>query len=268
MDVNNGESGGGSHIAPKSKYNEVERFFPVSVDNFFDNPDKIVRYAKSLSKEPDPDGRWPGKRTEMLWKIDDELNCALLLKIMSCYYDLSYQDVSWESSELYFQEIPTFSKNKNDVKNKGWIHIDDDTKFEVAGLIYLTPDIDPDSGTSLFKVKPHKEYMTHDRQVAKYLLYKNTNSSNNKEEFDEAYFIKKYKEHEECFIEKTRFANIYNRMVMYDTSEFHRANNFYNGDGKDARLTLVFFIGGLNVELYPLEKIKGGKYDELIEYRT
>ena len=257
------KSGGGSHTAPKLKYNEVEKFFPVSVDNFFDNPDRIVKYAKSLPKEPDSEGRWPGKRTKSLWEIDDELNRTLLLKIFSCYYDLTYQDISWESSELYFQEISTFSKNKNDVKNRGWIHTDaTNNEVEVAGLIYLTPDSDPDTGTSLFKVKPHKEYVIDNRQIAKHLLYK-------KEEFDEAYYIKKYKEHEECFIEKTRFTNIYNRMIMYDSNEFHRANNFYNGDGngdgKDARLTLVFFIGGLDAGTYPLEKLKIGEYDEFIE---
>ena len=76
------------------------------------------------------------------------------------------------------------------------------------------------------------------------------------------------KEHEEFFIEKTRFANIYNRMIMYDTKEFHRANSYYNEEGKDARLTLVFFIGDLNAGTYPLEKLKIGEYDEIIEYQT
>ena len=244
------ESGGGNHVAPKTIYNEIRRFFPVTIDNFFDNPDRIVKYAKSLPKEHDPEGKWPGKRTEALWKIDKDLNDAILLKIMSCYYDLSYQDINWERSELYFQEISTFSKNKNDVKNRGWIHTDANANDnEVAGLVYLTPDSDPDSGTSLFKVKPHKEYVIDNRQIAKHLLYK-------KEEFDEAYYIKKYKEHEECFIEKTRFANIYNRMIMYDTNEFHRANSFYNDDGKDARLTLVFFIGGILARKWPLERVR------------
>ena len=60
----------------------VEKFFPVSVDDFFDNPDIIVRYAKSLPKKSDPEGRWPGKRTELLWKINKQLNDLILLKIL------------------------------------------------------------------------------------------------------------------------------------------------------------------------------------------
>ena len=269
------ESGGGSFIAPKSKYNEVARFFPVSVDDFFDKPDRIVRYAKSLPKEPDSEGYWPGKRTEQLWKINKELSDAIVLKVLSCYYDLTYQSVSWRECDITFQEIPRFSKNKNDMRNRGWIHRDDSTVennlHEMAGLVYLTPDIDSNSGTSLFTLKQrnNKEYFKFSigSKFGINLLKPNQNISDDKEEFDEAYFTKKYKKHEEFFIEKTRFANIYNRMIMYDTNEFHRANNFYSGDGKDDRLTLVFFIGGLNVKSYPLEKIKGGELDEFIGHR-
>ena len=262
MDVNIKKSGGGSHIAPKSKHNEVVKFFPISVDNFFDNPDKIVRYAKSLPKEPDPDGYSPGKRSDLLWKIDKELNDAILLKILSCYYDLSYQTFTWKFGDLLFQEIPAFSKNKNDVRNRGWIHFDDPDKYEVAGLIYLTPDIDPDTGTSLFTLKKQNEYGLYQKQFTRHLMYKEN------ETIDQAYYAKKVKENEEFFIEKVRFANIYNRMIMYDIKEFHRANSYYNEDGKDVRLTLTFFIGGLNVDIFPLEKIREKNTDEFINYRT
>ena len=263
MDVNIEESGGGSHVAPKSKHNEVVKFFPVSVDNFFDNPDKIVRYAKSLPKKSDPEGNWPGKRTELLWKTDKELSDAILLKILSCYYDLTYQNISWERCDMNFHEIPPLSKNKNDARNKGWIHFDVEKHFEVAGLIYLTPDIDPDSGTSLFTLNQRndEEYKLYQKHFAKYLLYKED------ETIDKDYYAKKIKDEERLFVEKVKFANIYNRMIMYDTNEFHRANSFYNDDGKDARLTLVFFIGGLNAGTFPLEKIKEKNCDEFIEYR-
>ena len=157
----NEKSGGGNHIAPKSKYNEVVKFFPVSVDNFFDNPDKIVKYAKNLPKEPDPIGKWPGNRSETIWKINKELNDLIILKILSCYYDLSYQDISWDYADLYFHEIPTIFKDKNDVRNKGEIHVDaNDAPYEIAGLIYLTPDIDSDLGTSLFTLKQRNDKIT------------------------------------------------------------------------------------------------------------
>ena len=55
-------------------------------------------------------------------------------------------------------------------------------------------------------------------------------------------------------------------MIVYDTREFHRANSYYNEDGKDVRSTLVFFIGGLEVDIFPLEKIRYKNTDEFIEY--
>ena len=88
------------------------------------------------------------------------------------------------------------------------------------------------------------------------------------ETIDKDYYAKKIKDEERLFVEKVKFANIYNRMIMYDTNEFHRANSYYNEDGKDARLTLVFFIGGLDVDIFPLEKIRKRDIDEFIEYRT
>ena len=157
------------------------------------------------------------------------------------------------------------------MRNRGWIHFDAAEEFEIAGLVYLTPDIDPDSGTSLFKLKKQtdEKYRPDPISWSRQMLHRNKNGvTGYEEEFDEEYFTKKYKEHENLFIEKTRFANIYNRMIMYDTNEFHRANSYYNDVGKDARLTLVFFIGGLNIDTYPLERPRDKENDEFITKRT
>ena len=158
-------SGAGESLATKSRYKPPENFFPVVVDNFFNDPEILIDYGKSLPKKPDPDGQWPGKRTEQLWKINEALHSAILSKILSCYFDLEYIEISWSNSSMTFQEIPRFSENKNYIRNKGWIHTDikyDDSggQDELAGLIYLTPNIDLDSGTSLFNIKPPKQLTT------------------------------------------------------------------------------------------------------------
>ena len=272
MSVNIEESGGGRHIAPKSKHNQVEKFFPVCIDNFFNNPDKIVRYAKRLPKDliKNPAGH-SVFQTEPLWKMSQELNYLIILKILSSYYDLSYQNLSWDNAEVTFKEHPAPSENKNDVRNRGWIHHDnydygrkekslneDIALMELAGLIYLTPDIDPDAGTSMYMLKPSD---TEHEPGFSGALYKDLGE-------DDDLYKKNHEKHEDCFIEKTRFANIYNRMIMYDTNEFHRANSYYNDVGKDARLTLVFFIGGLNIDTYPLERPRDKENDEFITKRT
>ena len=53
--------------------------------------------------------------------------------------------------------------------------------------------------------------------------------------------------------------------MVYDTAEFHGANNFYTSDGEDARLTLAFFIGGINAT--PLKRVKNSEHESIIKFR-
>ena len=247
---------GGRSLATKSRYRSPEHFYSVSVDNFFNDPEALVHFAKSLPKEPHPEGKWPGKRTKLLGDIDQTLHNMLMLKILSCYYDLDYSDFVWGNSILKFQEIPRFSENKNDIRNKGWIHQDVPGEAQLAGLIYLTPNIDPDSGTSLYSVKSNK--YKKEKHVLKNELYKSGH-------FDREEYTKSYINHEKALFEKVRFQNSFNRLIMYDTSEWHRANSYWNGDGEDARLTLVFSVGRVGkendfrIEAHPLKRIKNHK---------
>ena len=41
----------------------------ICIDNFFDNPDKVVETANSFHYEKDKDGRWPGERCEHVGNI-------------------------------------------------------------------------------------------------------------------------------------------------------------------------------------------------------
>ncbi len=181
------------------------------------------------------------------------LHNAILKKILSCYYDLDYTNCSWKLSNMSFHEISRFSENKDNVKNKGWIHQDngfhsDAGDDDLAGLIYLNPDIDPDSGTSLWSLKSNFQY-----NIATQSLMGRT---------EEQARGDGWADHRENFNEKLRVQNIFNRLVMYDANEFHAANNYYNDNEKDARLTLVFFIGGIEGTEFPLQRMK--HYDSII----
>ena len=83
----------------------------------------------------------------------------------------------------------------------------------------------------------------------------------------EKYYTEQYNNHLNYFIEKTRFQNIYNRLIMYDSNEFHRANSYYVGSEEETRLTLVYFIGGIKAGRFPLNRIKYEEYDSFIDYR-
>ena len=58
-------------------------------------------------------------------------------------------------------------------------------------------------------------------------------------------YEKALKENNDMFFETTRFNNVYNRMLIYDGRQPHRANSFYH-EGEE-RLSLIYFIHNLEV---------------------
>ena len=45
----------------------------IIADNFFDDCDDIIKIANSLPYKPDPEGKWPGVRSDSLNKISPSL---------------------------------------------------------------------------------------------------------------------------------------------------------------------------------------------------
>ena len=66
--------------------------------------------------------------------------------------------------------------------------------------------------------------------------------------------VQTVKINENIFQETTRYSNVYNRMIAYDSCEFHRANSF-DTNSKN-RLTIVGFINGIEMEEMPLERVR------------
>lgn len=232
------------------------RFHSVCVDNFFNNPDLIRDFALKQKFIPTENGNWPGERTAELYKINKNLNDLLFAKIFATYFPVRGYQIKFEAADAVFQKIKPFSKEEDSWKNMGWIHADND--WSLAGLIYLTPNFNPNAGTSLFNLKEefkdtHSDY---DRVPMKHKLYTGVDVS-----YDE--YKKALIKNNSKYIEKTNFKNIYNRMIMYDGHEYHGANSFYNTSEVE-RLTLVYFINGITVEKAPMDVIRG-KIDESIE---
>jgi hypothetical protein len=245
-----------------------DKFWPVTLDDFFDDPDEIRELGLRLLEEKKvhaEEGTWPGYRTEMLQKVDEKLAKRIIETVLNCYFNLDIEQVFWYFSEIQFQMIPSIDENKNNIKNKGWIHRDGGDPLhshnpengeelarasELAGLIYLTPDIERDTGTSLFNMKKDQT-LEHFNSIEKIQRQIHLGNPVNDEEAKD-----KWEKHRSCFIEKVRFENIYNRLIMYDAKEFHAANSFYTPEDQDNRLTLAFFIGGIHANKWPLQRLR------------
>jgi hypothetical protein len=202
------------------------KYFPATcIDNFYSEPDKIREFALSLEFKKDFEGRWPGSRTKEMHLVDRDFFEAFCNKVFSLFFDLEQTHLTW-SVRTMFQLIDSYSDDPLSPKNKGWIHYDDHAVF--AGIIFLNPDSDLGTGTSLYKMVDDKN-LNRDTTKSKFYL----------EGIDDNYDESIIK-HNECFVETVRFNNIYNRLIAFDGKTAHGANSLYSKG--TPRLTQVFFV--------------------------
>ena len=120
--------------------------YPITiVDNFFDNPDDIVELAKSFKYYSPDTGNWPGTRTKQMHLEDHRFFTYFGQKIHLLFHDNCPDQ--W-TMQCHFQNIRPFAKGN---KNRGWVHQDIDTHF--GGIVYLSKNPEPNTGTSIYKTK-------------------------------------------------------------------------------------------------------------------
>jgi hypothetical protein len=216
------------------------KHFPViSIDDFYSDADAVRKFALSQTYSAPPLGEYPGVRTASLHEIDQEFTQKFCHKLFSLFYNFNNEQVNWEIT-TYFQKITPY---ENPRTNVGWTHMDDNTVL--AGLIYLTPDADLDSGTSILSIK-YGLRASADYRI-KCEFYKNQTT-------DIEQYIQSLTEHNNKFAETTRFNNVYNRLIAYPGETYHRANNF--DCGQRERLTQVFFVNRIHTVATPIERSK------------
>ena len=230
----------------------MEHLFPtICVDNFLDNVEEVLKLAESLDYHSSILGKWPGKRTESINLYSEKLFNYILSDVFGLFYNYDFEILKW-NAEMYFQKTKPY-----DISNKGWIHNDIPSLF--SGVIYLTKDNDPNSGTSIFSCLDESKYLNCDFEMnflskecvvdlLKKKLYIN-------DEVDVDQYHKVKESYEKNFVETIRYDNVFNRLVAYDAGQFHRANSF-NGSKDNERLTLVFFVNKLNCQTVPLKRNK------------
>jgi hypothetical protein len=213
---------------------------PVTVlDNFFDDPDKVRRWALQQEYFPDPDGRWPGLRTKQIFELDESFFQSTCKKFFSQFFDLRLdQEIQWQVS-MSFQIV-------HDGYDSGWIHSDEEAA-QITGIVYLSPNSNLNGGTSIYREKTNLIQNVHRNGKYKEDSYKNNMTIED---------AKKYKEEHNAQYEETiRVSNVYNRLVSFDSHLHHAAQDFF-GKGEDSRLTLVFFVNRLFVNNTPVSRVR------------
>jgi len=209
----------------------------IIVDNFFDEPEKIIEYSKTLKFGQDPESRWPGIRTGLMSEVDNDFYNWVNFKIVRLIYPMNYLQMSWRSNQ-YFQKI-----NGNIYKNQGWIHSDAPAEF--TAIIYLSNH--KNCGTSLYNKKKFFNGVLNDNEKKE--SYKNINFK------DESKYLK---ENNDLFEKNLTIDSKFNRLVMFDSNQFHGADKFKDDKNDNERITLITFFYSLNCQYikYPITEMR------------
>lgn len=208
----------------------VNSIIPVTiVDNFFKDPDTVREFALKQDYNRSP-GHYPGYRSNRLDIVDQNFEQQFTEKIFSLFFDFNVHEVTWKV-ESSFQSIPSRFE-------EGWVHDDKSPDgWNVAGIVYLNPNPESNSGTSICKPLPDINFSDLDFSKA----------TNIKKQFykGDSVDIDQYRHQRDLlnskFTNTITVENVYNRLLVYGADELHRANKFFGQTVHDSRLTLVFY---------------------------
>jgi hypothetical protein len=222
--------------------------FPTTViDNFYENPDEIRKMALEMEYDV-TEWTYPGKRTQPLQNINKNLFEYSCNKLMSVFFDLD-NPCKWVI-KTQFQQIEPYG-DKGSVVDKGWIHLDEGVFL--AAVVYLTPNADPDAGTSIYQLKPTESEEVN-QDIRKSLYDPTVNFNDCSEEY-----VKTFEEHQNQFVETVRVSNIYNRAIIFDANSYHGVPSYHTGT--ESRLTQTFFVYELEAPIPPLQRVNNVKFN-------
>jgi hypothetical protein len=174
------------------------------IDNFYSDPETVRTFA--LASPYSISGNFPGKRTLPLLK-----HSQIQAKIQSyVQFPITY----WENEYNGAFQYTTLAEST-------WIHSDAYTDY--AGVLFLTPNAPTNSGTVFYK---HIASGYHNEPKDK-ALHAGFNFDGNDLSMWE---------------QTDKVANIYNRLVLYDASKWHRSENYFGDNINNGRLFQVFFF--------------------------
>ena len=214
-------------------------YFPITIiDNFYKNFNEIKKYALDLEYTEKVKFTMPGVHTKSLSEINPLLFNKCTKKLLSSFYDRkTIQNISFECITK-FEKIYPYGKNYS---KEGWIHHDDNNKL--SAILYLNGKYE--EGTS-FYVNKNLGYPDYSLLKYKHELYKGNNP--NIYEYNNCLL-----KHNIQFKEILKVPLIENRLVIFDSSMFHRSDGL--GNENNPRIIQTFFFVNINADQFPIPEI-------------
>jgi len=180
----------------------------IVVDNFYENPYEVRNFA--LSQEFNEDNYYPGKRTKSFANIEiKQIFENILGKNSGKIID-------------FFENTNNCSFQYCTESDVTWVHSDNHSNW--AGVLYLTPNAPLKSGTNFYKSKEHNIYNSIEQ--------KNFDININKQN---GYDINNWE-----LI--TSVGNIFNRLVLFNSKQYHASSEYFGNNINNSRLFQVFFF--------------------------
>ena len=217
-------------------------YYPITVvDNFYENPDEIRKFALSQQYEycheiKDIDYTFPGSRTKDLSIIHPELYQKVCHKLTSLFHNFEHDVLRWKITTCFQSVTKDFGR--------GVIHHDANTVF--AAVLYLSPEPQENSGTTLYK-----EGKSFDQSKYEAALKANDERFKKNQSVDTGYH--------RMFNQIVTVQNIYNTLICYEGHHHHSANEFFGDTLKNSRLAQVFFcqrVDSTQASAFPLLRSK------------
>ncbi len=214
-------------------------YFPsVHVENFFENPYRIINLAKSLSFKKEDNQNYPGVRSRPIDQINYELFQYICGKQLSYFYSRQEMESISYRCEMQFQLIPQGENAAFVIQTR---NIDYNNLFNTDEEESGTSVVVPTDETGFFL--PQQSTNTKDATDAKIKGIndpENTDINKTREASDK---------YNNTFKEVTRFNSIFNSLSMFNSSSFHQAH--FNPSGGE-RLTLISFFHDISAPRFPV----------------
>ena len=184
---------------------------PIEITNIFNDPEAIRQIAFKqkyyASKDHPLGGNYPGFRSDAINWFDENL----FQQTAGLIYDAIGEDRSKPAHiDMFFQYCREIDQPEE------WVHRDDlYFKPNWVGLVYLTPNPPPHSGTIIYRLK--------EGETANEDAYKD---SPNRDDYVLDYEI----------------VNEYNKLAMYSPLQYHDSLDCFGDNIENARLFIVFFM--------------------------
>jgi len=199
----------------------------IVVDDFFKYPNNIKKLSQDLIYEKDKDGKWPGVRSKSIHEINYEFFNFFHLKILSLLYPNDYQQMIFTAS-TFFQKV-----SGKRYPHSGWIHSDSPCEF--TAIVYLSNH--KNCGTSFWK--KNNFYNTESTAKQKHDFYK--------QDIFNQQQLNILNEHNSNYEKTLTVDSIFNRLVIFDSSQNHSAEGFIDNNIQEDRLTLITFVEKIDI---------------------